>query len=332
MHPYDTFALTVVEKRGRRRVDALGRLLPRVGLDGVLAELDHVATPCPVPGRGAGDGFTWEPQDRDDRTWWPQGVATTRSGTVLLTSWYAKRRLVVLTQGSRISVVDRRDPSQPRYGHVLLVSPARRPHLTIGAVPVHAGGIAVHGDLLYVADTRAGVRVFDLRDLGRVPPPRLARRGDRRLGRRLTGGVTAYGYGHVLPQLLRLRSPRRSDLKWSFLHIGDVDGRLSLVVGEYGRKGTRPRLARYPLDEATGLPALGPDGRCRPLRCTRTRRRACRASPSTARAGTCRRAPARATPATCTSGRRAASTDTAGCCRPAQRTSTGPRPASGCGA
>ena len=87
--------------------------------------------------------------------------------------------------------------------------------------------------------------------------------GTRTLGRRFTGGFTAYGYGHVLPQLLRLRA--EPGLRWSFLSVGRVEGRLSLVVGEYGRKGTSPRLARYPLDPATGLPELDADGRCAPL-------------------------------------------------------------------
>ena len=271
MPPLDRYALRIVDRGSRRVVDALGRRLPRVGLDGVLADLDRRAEPTSVPGRAAGDGFTWEPRDRDDRVWWPQGVATIRGGAVVLTSWYAKRRWLVLTQGSRVSVVDRSDPAQPRYRHVLLVTPRRWPWRSLGAVPVHAGGIAVLGDLLYVADTRAGVRVFALSDLAAVPRRRVdgllpwRGAGTRTLGRRLTGGVTAYGYGHVLPQRLRLRVPRRSGMKWSFLSVGQVEGRLSLVVGEYGRKGTTPRLARYPLDPATGLPALGPDGRCLPL-------------------------------------------------------------------
>ena len=271
MTPLDRYALRTLQPQ-HRLVDALAARLTRIGLDGVLADLDRTATPCSVPGPAAGPGLTWEPQDRDDRTWWPQGVACVRGGSVLLVSWYAKRRWLVHTQGSRISVVDRTDPERPRYRHVLLVSPRRGPRLSMRSVPVHAGGIAVLGDLLYVADTFAGVRVFRLRDVARVPRRRLDAvlpwrgAGTRTLGRRLTGGFTAYGYEHVLPELLRLRvrrSPAR--FRWSFLSVGSVDGQLSLVVGEYGRQGTEPRLARYPLDPATGLPAAGDDGRCLPL-------------------------------------------------------------------
>lgn len=249
--------------------------MPRVGLGGVRQDLDRAGAPYRVPGEAAKDGFTWDAHDRDDRWWWPQGVASTRSGDVLLISWYGKRRWLVHTQGSRISVVDRTDPQRPRYRHVLLVS-ARRPlrRLSMGVVPVHAGGIAVLGDLLYVADTYAGVRVFRLDDVLRVPRRRLDAvlpwpgAGTRTLGRRPTGGYTAYGYDYVLPQSMRLRVPRSARsvrMRHSFLFIGQVEGQLSLVVGEYGTQGTAPRLVRYPLDPRTGLPAFDDDGQCPPL-------------------------------------------------------------------
>ena len=280
--PTSLFALRATRPRSRA-VESLGRRGRRVGLDGVLAALDHAGRACEVPGEAAGDGFTWDAADSVDPRWWPQGVAATRSGAVVLVGWYAKRRRL-RTKGSRISVVDRTHPDRPRYGHVLLVT-ARRPLrlLSLRAVPVHAGGIAVLGDLLYVADTLAGVRVFRLGDITEVPPRRLdallpwAGAGTRTLGRRPTGGLTTYGYRFVLPELLRLRVPATANaarlrrgttaapLRYSFLFIGDVDGRLSLVVGEYGRKGTTPRLARYPLDPATGLPQVGDDGTCPPL-------------------------------------------------------------------
>jgi hypothetical protein len=257
-----------------RHLTALTGALPRVGLDGVLADLDRTAEPCPVPGDAAGHGFTWDDVDRADRGWVPQGIAALRSGQVLLVSWYARRRRPLRTHGSRLSVVDRSDPDRPRYRHVLLTCP-RRPLgvTTLGRVPLHVGGIAALGDLLYVADTVGGVRVFRLSDVARVPRRSIDARlpwpeaGTRTLGRRLTGGYTAYGFDYVLPELLRLRLSLRSGrahLRCSFLSVGDVDGRLSLVLGEYGRRGSHPRLVRYPLDPGTGLPEVGPDGRCLP--------------------------------------------------------------------
>jgi hypothetical protein len=196
----------------------------------VLTDLDRTGSGCDVPGEAAGRGFTWDEQDRSDPRWYPQGVASLRSGPLLLVSWYAVRRLG-WTRGSRLTVVDRSDPERPRYRHVLLVEPRRL--RTFGRVPVHAGGIAVLGDLLYVADTRAGVRVFRLQDVLHLPPRPLdallpwAGAGTRTLGRRLTGGHTAYGFPYVLPQLLRLRlspEPGGRPLRYSFVFVGPVDG------------------------------------------------------------------------------------------------------------
>ena len=252
-HP---FALRPTADRAPR-VEALAARLPRVGLDGVLADLAHGAAPCDVPGEAVAEGLTWDARDRVDPGWMPQGVACARGADVLLVAWYARRTALVHTRGSRVSVVDRSDPARPRYDHVLLTAP--RPLRGLGAVPVHAGGLAVRAGLLYVADTRAGVRVFRLDDVLRVPTP-----DARGLGRRPGGRWAAHGHRYVLPQLLRLRTPRRSGLRFSFLSVGDVEGRLSLVVGEYGRKGSTPRLVRYPLDPDTGLPLLV-GGACSPL-------------------------------------------------------------------
>ena len=231
------------------RVESLTGRRPRVGLAGVLADLDRVGEPAAVPGEAAGDGFTWDARDRHDPRWWPQGMACLRGGQVLLVAWYAKRRWLVVTEGSRVSVVDRTDPDRPRYRHVRLVRPRGRwSWRRLARVAVHAGGIAVVDGLLYVADTRAGVRVFRLDDVLRVPRRR--------------------EYDYVLPQLVRLRVPRgrgAGRLRWSFLFVGDVAGERSLVVGKYGRKGSAPRLARYALDATSGLPVTAADGSCEPL-------------------------------------------------------------------
>ncbi|MCW2606801.1 MAG: hypothetical protein JWO60_1494, partial [Frankiales bacterium] len=216
----------------------------RVGLEGVLDRLDRAGTPCEVPGEAAGRGFTWDDGDREDPQWWPQGVTVARGGDVLLVAWYAKRDRYGRSAGSRVTVVDVRDPDRPRYRHVLLVTDRRAlSRVPGGRVVSHAGGLTVVGGLLLVADTATGLRVFRLDDVLAHPGGQL-----------------------VLPQLRRVRQPRlrRGALHWSFLSAGDVDGEKSLVVGEYGRKGSTPRLVRYPLDPATGLPATGADGRCLP--------------------------------------------------------------------
>jgi hypothetical protein len=266
------FALAPTRLRAHL-VDRLGSRLHRAGLTGVLEQLDRVAERCQVPGKAAGEGFTWDDVDRNDPSWWPQGVAALHSGGVLLVSWYAKRGRFLRTPGSRISIVDRRQPGDPRYGHVLLVVPRRLLGvLLMGRVRVHAGGIAVHGGHLYVADTLFGVRVFRLDDLMQVPRPAPEEPRRPRIGvlRWFAGGdVGRHGGKHVLPQLMAFRVPLRRGarrFRYSFLSIGDVAGRPNLVVGEYRRKAEGPpRLARYPLDPRTGLPVAGDQGRCAPV-------------------------------------------------------------------
>ncbi|WP_157943932.1 hypothetical protein [Blastococcus atacamensis] len=264
----------------RPRADAVDRLrgrLPAVGLDGVLADLDRAATACPVPGEAAAEGFTWDEQDRNDPGWWPQGVATMRSGTLLLVSWYARRGRLLRTPGSRITVVDRTAPGGPRYRHVLLVAPRRRLGIVVmGTVPVHAGGIAVHGDHVLVADTRRGVRIFRLGDVLALPQDSSGAAGKashgwlQRLRRSAgSGSGPSRDHAYVLPELMAYRVPLRwgpRRLRHSFLSIGDVEGRPNLVVGEYRRKDDPPpRLVRYPVDPETGLPAVDAHGRCAAL-------------------------------------------------------------------
>lgn len=271
-----TFAMTATPPR-IELLDELSERWRTVGLDGVLGDLDRAGEPCPVPGEAAGEGFTWDHLDRHDPTWWPQGTAPLRSGAQLLVSWYAKRDRLLRTPGSRISVVDRTRPEAPRYRHVLLAVPRRRAgFLTMGTVPVHAGGIAVHGGFLLLADTLFGVRVFRLRDVMAIPrrptgaDGQAAPRSIASLLRYAAGGSDAVECDYVLPQVMAFRVPLRSGLgrlRYSFLSTGQVGGRPNLVVGEYRRRADRqrPRLARYAIDAGTGLPATDVHGRCTPL-------------------------------------------------------------------
>lgn len=267
------YALVATRPRTGAVAGLRSRLCP-VGLVGLLGDLDRVAERCSVPGEAAGSGYTWDAVDRHDRTWSPQGVACIPSSDVLVVSWYARRRRLHRTPGCRISFLDRAHPDGPRYRHVLLVAPRRRlGRLTMGSVPVHAGGIAVRGNLLYVADTLFGVRLFRLDDVLSVrplpPDPETTEPAGRAPTRRALGNrFRAHGYDYVLPQLMSLRVPLRAGtrrLRHSFLSIGQVDGRPTLVIGEYRRAGGQPRLARYPLDTGTGLPTADGRGRTTPL-------------------------------------------------------------------
>lgn len=147
---------------------------------------------------------------------------------VLLAAWYAKRPGGGHA-ATRVSVVDLDRDGGPRYAHVRLLNAGGQP------VRVHAGGLAWCGDLLLVADTRRGIRVFDL------------------------GEVVASGGGFQVAQCGSWAPERDGPappLRWSFLSLDrTAPGELWLVAGEYNRSGTGARLARWALDPSTCLPA-----------------------------------------------------------------------------
>jgi hypothetical protein len=242
-----------------RLAEQLGnRLGKRIGIGGLLSDLDRQARTVDVPDTPSATGFTWDEEDTADAAWWPQGLttsydaaampsATTRPDRrVLISGWYAKHRGRADT-AARISVVDLdADGIGPRYRHVLLVEPYRS--RWFGAVRhrlvrVHAGGLVWCGDRLLVADTRRGLRVFDLADTIRLA------------GR--TRGLPT-GTTHVLPQSGSWHAGSDEGtraLRWSFVSLDRTDpDTLSLIAGEYDKRGSGARVARWSLDPASGLP------------------------------------------------------------------------------
>ena len=168
-----------------RRIEPFGR-----GLDVPLAA--RLAS-------GLLGGFQWDRKDCDTHDWYPQGIDG-RDRT-LLVSWYSK-----LDGAARLSVVDL---DARRYGHVALVTADGKP------VKTHAGGLAWREDLLYVADTTKGLRLFDL---------------------------TRFA-GATLPQAGWYR-PAAKGLRFSYASVDHGSG--SLVVGEYTDKVPGARLVRWP--------------------------------------------------------------------------------------
>jgi hypothetical protein len=225
----------------------------RVGLGGVLADTNRVASASDVPGEAAVGGMTWQRSDRRTRRWFPQGITTSAdaygpdptSGTfegrpVVLVSWYAHGPLGYLMLGSRISVIDLSDDDAPRYRHVLLVDPKRRWGFhRIRPVRVHAGGIVWYGDHVYVAGGAEGIRVFRLDDIVRV-----RNRLRTRAYRYLLPQFTSYEAGH---------DDGLGRMMYSFMSLDRAGAEDHLVAGEYGRKGGSHRLMRYPIDRETGL-------------------------------------------------------------------------------
>jgi hypothetical protein len=222
----------------------------------------------------------WWPQgittSQDSGTSRPAGASP-----VLLSGWY-RREGTKNDAAVRVSVVDlgpdggRGGP--PAYEHVLLVTendpendpeadPDTDPETALDTDPetgaatgsatdpgtatrparhrqvrVHAGGLIWWGDLLLVADTRAGLQVFDTRDVVRVP----------------AGTADTHGCRYLLPRRSRWRAGHRDGVKplrWSFCSLDRTDpAGLSLVAGEYSSSGRGARLARFAVPD--GEPTL----------------------------------------------------------------------------
>ncbi|MCU1407164.1 MAG: hypothetical protein JWQ43_3467 [Glaciihabitans sp.] len=196
-----------------------------IGLAGLLNQRGHRARRVRVPGRAATTGFRWRWVDVWNTTWWPQGIAVGEHNGIPLavTSWFAQKRRGH-SMGSRISIVDLRNPRRPRYHHVLLVSPRREANdgTSFDPVTVHAGGIAWSGDRLLVAATFGGFREFDLRGILRAES-----------GGMLARSTGLFGYRYLLPEVARYRPPKADKedrMRYSFVSldtdnggVGDID-------------------------------------------------------------------------------------------------------------
>ena len=263
--------------RSRERtheVDLLAeRLGGRVGLAGVLDDLNRAARPGRVPGLAVRWGFRWDDEDEKSRRWWPQGITTSADASrdetfagrsLVLTSAYSKR-VAGIAKGARVSVVDVSDKGRVRYRHVLLVEPAfdDRGRVDLRPVHVHAGGIVWHGGHLHVAGTRRGFSTFRLDDLLRVP----YEDDPRRLG--IHRGVAhAFGYRYVLPLRFgydAMTAPGHEQLRYSFLSLDRSVTPPGLVAGEYGRSGMTTRLVRYEIDPGSHLLKADDAGTARPI-------------------------------------------------------------------
>ncbi len=256
--------------RGRARDlenEALATLLGgRVGLAGVLADLNRTAVPATVAGTVA--AFAWDRKDSWSRRWWPQGITSsadaTAGGTVegrrlLVTSSYSKE-IRKITKGARITVADVTDPLRVHYRHVLLVTAVVDDDgaVQLRPVRVHAGGLTWHGPHLHVAATQKGFVTCALEDIVAVSgtdQPDV-------LGRLPRGGMAGFGHRYVLPVRFvhRARAEGTHPFRYSFLSLERAPGVRRLLAGEYGRKDQSHRFLSYDLDPGTGLPVTDDAG------------------------------------------------------------------------
>lgn len=248
-------------RRTDERVDEIGALAgtaQRVGLAGILGDLDRQAEKVRVPGLAVSGGFTWNTHDRTTERWWPQGITTSADADpdtealegrkLLVTSAYSH---VVdgTNHGSRITVVDR---DSLRYRNVLLVVPVVRDGtVRLDPLLVHAGGIAWVGPYLHVAGTRRGLFSCRVEDLMRVRDT-----------------TETFGYEYVLPVRFGYDAVTAGGveaMRYSFLSL-DRSGEVPhLVAGEYGKEQMTTRLVRYPLDPDTFHLHAEEDGTSRPV-------------------------------------------------------------------
>lgn len=226
----------------------------RVGLRGVLADLNRAGTHVDVPGDAPIAGMAWRRDDQETERWFPQGITTSADAygadpsggmfeghDVVMASWYSHGWLGWLQLGSRISVIDWQDDTPPRYRHVLLVEPRRFLFFfhRLRPVRVHAGGIVWYGKHLFVAGSSSGIRVFRLDDIVR-----------------LRNRFRTKGYRYALPQVSSFVAEHEGDTRamtYSFMSLDRAGEEDHLVAGEYGRKGGSHRLVRYAIDRDTEL-------------------------------------------------------------------------------
>ncbi|MEW9549099.1 hypothetical protein [Nonomuraea sp. NPDC050783] len=240
--------------------DGAAKLTGEIGAVSVDAVLAHANRAAVRKGATAALGsmrprpaewYAFDAGDQNTVDWYPQGL--TGSGDsggmgvpAFVASWYFKPKTG--ERGIRVTFLS---PRTLKYQHALLVLAA--PDGSYRPINIHAGGIAIDGDLLYVADTAKGLRVFDLRhildlrtaqkDLG--DPERVGRQGGR---------FHAFGYRYIIPQT-DLWQLAHSGPHFSFVSIDRSGATDKLIAGEYRDNDPGGWVARWSLPFAGGEPA-----------------------------------------------------------------------------
>ncbi|MFI7131763.1 hypothetical protein ACIBQ1_39230 [Nonomuraea sp. NPDC050153] len=227
-----------------------------VGVEAVLAQANRLAVR-----KGASSAlgamsprppewYAFDDKDQDTVDWYPQGLTCSdESGSIgvpaFLATWYFKPEAG--ERGIRLSFLS---PKTLKYQHALLVE--AKPDGSYGPINIHAGGVACDGDLVYVADTKRGLRVFDLT---RVLDLRTAQNdlGDPKQVGRHGGKFHAFGYRYVMPQTDFWKIAKPGPL-FSFVSIDRSGGTPRLVTGEYRENDPGGWVGRWSLGLSGGEP------------------------------------------------------------------------------
>ncbi|CAG7937939.1 unnamed protein product [Penicillium nalgiovense] len=186
----------------------------------------------PSVGNGSpAEAWAWNSGDDNTKKWVPQGITSSADafgkGTwndheAWIVSWYQKGESV------RLSFVDRKTH---KYRHVMLVYPTADDDFK--PISIHAGGIMWYGNVLYVVDTKNGIRAFDLDNIWEVEIA-------DGVGKTKDGkGYSADQYRYVLPQIryYKWTPGDSSPFRFSWISLDRSDSPDTLMVGEFVRDG-----------------------------------------------------------------------------------------------
>ncbi|MFI7439744.1 hypothetical protein [Nonomuraea indica] len=193
------------------------------------------------------DWYAFDAKDQDTPDWYPQGLTGDEdSGAagvpVFVVSWYFKPEPPVAERGVRVTFLS---PRSLKYQHALLVE--AKPDGSYMPLDIHAGGIAWYGDLLYVADTFRGLRVFDTRHILDLRTAQKDLGDPTRIGRH-AGRLHAFGYRYVIPQTDAWRLVQEG-CRFSFAAIDRTTAPHALVSGEYADASRDRLVVRWDLAE-----------------------------------------------------------------------------------
>ncbi|WP_454854733.1 hypothetical protein [Promicromonospora soli] len=243
-------------------VSALDSALPNVTMGAVADDANRTPSCNSAPSVTHRTAYyCWNAGDQDTTAWYPQGITTSSDalgeGTydgkrINLVSWYDHAEDGI-DKGVRISVSNlSASASAPPYRHILLVEPSGTTSApSYKAVNVHAGGIMWYGNLLYVADTSGGFRVFDLNHLWQVSTG-----SSSAIGRQADGSYHAFDYKYVLPQTAKFTDSTAggyAQLQHSSVALDRTSSPDSVIVSEYRSAadvdaGAQVRTIRVPID------------------------------------------------------------------------------------
>ncbi|MFD7311614.1 hypothetical protein [Promicromonospora sp. NPDC059942] len=243
-------------------IGALDSALPNVTMAAVADDANRTPSCGSAPSvTNRTAYYCWNDGDQDTSAWYPQGITTSSDayaeGTydgkrINLVSWYDHAEDGI-DKGVRISVSNlSASASAPPYRHLLLVEPSGTTSApSFKPIDIHAGGIMWYGNLLYVADTGGGFRVFDLDHLWQVSTGEASK-----IGRQADGSYQAFDYKYVLPQTAKFTDSTAggyAQLQHSSVSLDRTSTPDSVVVSEYRsaddiEAGAQVRTIRVPID------------------------------------------------------------------------------------